>query len=113
VGLDLDAGVQGVGYRDDEGQLWARLLGRERAPDAGGVASHALRELDQRLVFVAPSTRKDIARQFAAIQARLIKEPMIDYINPVGGGYLFAPPGAKDRRTLSVWVVRVGSGLIA
>jgi deferrochelatase/peroxidase EfeB len=48
---------------------------------------------DQGLVFVA--FNQDIARQFATIQARLIEEPMIDHINPVGGGYSFAPPGAR------------------
>ena len=36
---------------------------------------------------------------------RLLSEPMIDYITPVGGGYFFVPPAA---RTSSDWV---GSGL--
>jgi deferrochelatase/peroxidase EfeB len=60
-------------------------------------------DLDQGLVFVA--FNQDIRRQFATIQARLVEEPMIDYITPVGGGYFFAPPGARGPGD---WV---GSGL--
>jgi deferrochelatase/peroxidase EfeB len=62
-------------------------------------------DLDQGLVFVA--FNQDIERQFATIQHRLSEEPMIDYINPVGGGYFFAPRGAGGRGD---WV---GSGLFA
>ena len=61
--------------------------------------------LDQGLVFVA--INQDPQRQFATIQTRLEAEPMIDYITPVGGGYFFAPPGARGG---SDWV---GSGLAA
>lgn len=74
-------------------------------PDAGGVASHAPRELDQRLVFVV--FNQDINCQFATIQGRLVEEPMIDYITPIGGGYVFAPPGARGPADC------VGSGLFA
>jgi deferrochelatase/peroxidase EfeB len=49
--------------------------------------------LDQGLVFVA--FNQDPERQFATIQRRLETEPMTDYILPVGGGYFFAPPGAR------------------
>jgi deferrochelatase/peroxidase EfeB len=62
-------------------------------------------QLDQGLVFVA--FNRDLERQFATIQRRLAQEPMIDYVTPVGGGYFFAPPGA---RSASDWV---GSGLFA
>ncbi len=62
-------------------------------------------QLDQGLIFVA--FNQDPARQFAVVQSRLNDEPMIDYITPVGGGYFFAPPGARNA---SDWV---GSGLFA
>jgi deferrochelatase/peroxidase EfeB len=48
---------------------------------------------------------QDPERQFAAIQRRLTDEPMTDYITVVGGGYFFAPRGA---RADGDWV---GSGL--
>jgi len=51
-------------------------------------------DLDQGLVFVA--FNQDVQRQFATIQRRLAEEPMIDYITPVGGGYFFAPSGARS-----------------
>jgi deferrochelatase/peroxidase EfeB len=60
-------------------------------------------QLDQGLMFVA--FNQDIQRQFATIQHRLAEEPMVDYINPVGGGYFFAPPGSRGETD---WV---GSGL--
>jgi deferrochelatase/peroxidase EfeB len=62
-------------------------------------------QLDQGLVFIAFNQSPE--RQFATIQRRLSAEPMIDYITPVGGGYFFAPPGARGG---SDWV---GSGLFA
>ena len=50
---------------------------------------------------------QDPARQFVKIQNRLNGEPMVDYITPVGGGYFFVPPGARNRNDF------VGSGLFA
>jgi deferrochelatase/peroxidase EfeB len=61
--------------------------------------------LDQGLLFVA--FNQNVERQFAAIQRRLAEEPMVDYITPVGGGYFFAPPGARG---VGDWV---GSQLFA
>ncbi|HTU86426.1 MAG TPA: Dyp-type peroxidase [Solirubrobacteraceae bacterium] len=63
-------------------------------------------DLDQGLIFIAYN--QDINRQFDTIQRRLAPtEPMTDYITPVGGGYFFAPRGARGEPD---WV---GSGLSA
>ena len=86
----LDSHIRLANPRTPESQ--SSLLLRRPFNYVNGVLKNG--HLDQGLLFIA--WQADLDRSFIAVQKRLDKEPLEEYIKPVGGGYFFALPGFSE-----------------
>lgn len=86
----LDSHIRLANPRTPESD--ANLMLRRPFNYSNGVTKSG--QLDQGLLFIC--YQGDLEKGFIEVQRRLDGEPLEEYIKPVGGGYFFTLPGARD-----------------
>lgn len=97
----LDSHIRLANPRTPESQ--ENLMLRRPFNYSNGVTKSG--QLDMGLLFIC--YQSNLEKSFITVQKRLDKEPLEEYIKPVGGGYFFSLPGIRREDD---WV---GSGLLA